>query len=82
MAWDFETEPEFEAKLAWMREFVKEEIFPLETLAPEFRSPEGRVAFAKVTEPLKQQVKDQGPVGRTPPTRTRLVVDSARSSSA
>ena len=31
MAWDFETEPEFEAKLAWMREFVKEEIFPLET---------------------------------------------------
>ena len=32
MAWDFETEPEFEAKLAWMREFVKEEIFPLETL--------------------------------------------------
>jgi len=42
MAWDFETEPEFEAKLQWMREFVKEEIFPLETLAPEFRSEEGR----------------------------------------
>ena len=60
MAWDFETEPEFEAKLAWMREFVKKEIFPLETLAPEFRSPEGREAFAKITEPLKQQVKDQG----------------------
>ena len=60
MAWDFETEPEFEAKLAWMREFVKEEIFPLETLAPEFRSPDGRAAFATVTEPLKQQVKDQG----------------------
>ena len=32
MAWDFETEPEFEAQLAWMRTFVKEEIFPLETL--------------------------------------------------
>ena len=32
MAWDFETEPEFEQKLAWMRAFVREEIFPLETL--------------------------------------------------
>jgi len=60
MAWDFETEPEFEAKLAWMREFVREEIFPLETLAPEFRSEEGRAVYAKITEPLKQQVKDQG----------------------
>ena len=28
MAWDFETEPEFEQKLAWMRAFVREEIFP------------------------------------------------------
>jgi acyl-CoA dehydrogenase len=32
MAWDFSTEPEFEEKLAWMRGFVREEIFPLETL--------------------------------------------------
>ena len=33
MAWDFSTEPEFEAKLDWMRGFVREEIMPLETLA-------------------------------------------------
>jgi len=59
MAWDFETEPEFEAKLQWMREFMKEEIFPLETLAPEFRSEEGRKMYARITEPLKQQVRDQ-----------------------
>ncbi len=32
MSWDFSTEPEFEAKLAWMRAFVREEIFPLEVL--------------------------------------------------
>ena len=32
MAWDFSTEPEFEEKLEWMRGFVREEIFPLETL--------------------------------------------------
>ena len=60
MAWDFETEPEFEAKLAWMRTFLREEIIPLETLAEEFRAPGGRELFARMTEPLKQQVKDQG----------------------
>ena len=32
MAWDFSTEPEFEARLEWMRRFVREEVFPLETL--------------------------------------------------
>ena len=32
MAWDFETEPEYEAKLAWARAFVDEEVLPLETL--------------------------------------------------
>ena len=32
MAWDFSTEPEFERKLEWMRQFVRDEIFPLETL--------------------------------------------------
>ena len=32
MAWDFSTDPEFERQLEWMRGFVREEIFPLETL--------------------------------------------------
>lgn len=32
MAWDFSTEPEFEAKLDWMRGFMAEEIIPLEGL--------------------------------------------------
>ena len=26
MAWDFETEPEFERELQWMDEFVREEV--------------------------------------------------------
>ena len=30
MAWDFSTEPEFEAKLQWMREYVREEVMPLD----------------------------------------------------
>ena len=60
MAWDFETEPEFEEKLAWMRSFVREEIMPLETLAEHWRTPEGREVFAKITAPMKEEVKNQG----------------------
>ena len=34
MAWDFETEPEFEAKLDWIRQFVAENIEPLDLIYP------------------------------------------------
>jgi hypothetical protein len=54
MAWDFSTEPEFEAKLAWMRTFVRDEIIPLETLGLDGPT------FARITAPLKQQVRDMG----------------------
>jgi acyl-CoA dehydrogenase len=32
MGWDFSTEPEFEAKLEWMRKFMHDEVYPLEVL--------------------------------------------------
>jgi acyl-CoA dehydrogenase len=54
MAWDFSTEPEFEAKLEWMRGFVRDEIFPLETLDLDHDT------FLKVVRPIQQQVRDQG----------------------
>ncbi len=54
MAWDFETEPEFEQKLAWMRAFVREEIFPLETLNLSQRQ------LTRVLEPLQEEVRRQG----------------------
>ncbi len=60
MAWDFKTDPEFQEKLDWMETFVRDEIFPLEALGDVWRTPEGRAALQKITEPLKQQVKDQG----------------------
>lgn len=60
MAWDFETEPEFEEKLAWMRGFVRDEIIPLEAISDHWRTPEGRAVFAKITAPLKEEVKRQG----------------------
>ena len=60
MAWDFSTEPEFEAKLDWMRGFVREEIMPLETLYEVWRTPEGRERFTRIVGPLKEEVKAQG----------------------
>ncbi|MFC5992866.1 acyl-CoA dehydrogenase family protein [Pseudonocardia hispaniensis] len=54
MAWDFSTEPEFEAKLTWMREFVRTEIIPLETLDLD------RETFARITAPLKKEVQERG----------------------
>ena len=53
MTWDFSTEPEFEAQLDWMREFVRDEIWPLETLDLDWRA-------RRVTAPLQEQVKERG----------------------
>jgi acyl-CoA dehydrogenase len=54
MAWDFETEPEFEEKLAWMRTFVRDEILPLETLDLDHDM------LRRAVAPLQEQVKAQG----------------------
>ena len=53
MAWDFSTEPAFEEQLAWMRQFVREEIFPLETLD---LTHEGMMEAIK---PLQEEVKSR-----------------------
>ncbi|GAC1439118.1 MAG: acyl-CoA dehydrogenase family protein [Solirubrobacteraceae bacterium] len=54
MAWDFSTEPEFERHLVWMREFVREEIWPIETL--DLMPAELDRLFA----PLQERVKERG----------------------
>ncbi len=56
MAWDFSTEPEFQQKLDWMREFVREEIWPIETVFEEL----GQEGFERAIAPLKEQVKERG----------------------
>ncbi len=33
MAWDFETEPEFQKELDWIERFVREEVEPLDHVA-------------------------------------------------
>jgi acyl-CoA dehydrogenase len=54
MAWDFSTEPEFEAKLQWMRDLVREEVLPLETLELDFAT------YRKAIAPLQERVKERG----------------------
>ncbi|HUY85474.1 MAG TPA: acyl-CoA dehydrogenase family protein [Acidimicrobiales bacterium] len=54
MAWDFETEPEFEEKLKWMNEFLEEEILPLEVIAADHDD------LLTLMAPLQQTVKERG----------------------
>jgi len=56
MAWDFSTEPEFQEKLDWMREFVRAEIWPLETIVGEL----DQAALDRIYAPLQRRVKEQG----------------------
>jgi acyl-CoA dehydrogenase len=57
MAWDFETDPEFQKKLDWLDDFMRDEVEPLSHLGIAAFSSYGREKFIK---PLQQQVKDQG----------------------
>ena len=54
MAWDFSTEHEFEEKLAWMCAFVRDEVFPLETLELTYEQ------LLEVMRPLQDRVKAEG----------------------
>jgi len=54
MAWDFATEPDFEAQLVWVRALVENEILPLEAL--DLDTP----ALKVMIKPLQEQVKERG----------------------
>ena len=54
MAWEFSTEPEFEENLVWMRSFVREEVFPLETLDLTYEQ------LKVAVQPLQERVKAEG----------------------
>jgi len=56
MAWDFSTEPEFQAQLDWMRDFVRSEIWPIETVFEEL----GQDGFMRAMAPLQEQVREHG----------------------
>src|SRR3954447_4389604 len=56
MAWDFSTDPEFQEQLDWMAQFVRDEIWPLETLVEEL----DQAALDRIYEPLQQRVRERG----------------------
>ncbi|MFC8045272.1 acyl-CoA dehydrogenase family protein [Nocardia sp. NPDC057353] len=60
MAWDFETDPDYQAKLDWADEFVRTEVEPLDLVWPheQFVPLTGKRRDA--IAPLKQKVRDQG----------------------
>ncbi len=64
MSWDFSTEPEFEAKLDWIRTFVREEVEPLDALFPGYEYVPLNEERRRIVDPLKQRVREQGPCGR------------------
>jgi acyl-CoA dehydrogenase len=59
MAWDFETEPEFQRKLDWADEFVRNEIEPLDVLWPGLAFHPLDDVRRKVVDPLKEEVRRQ-----------------------
>ncbi|HMG43378.1 MAG TPA: acyl-CoA dehydrogenase family protein [Acidimicrobiales bacterium] len=54
MAWSFATEPEDEKRLDWARDFLRERVYPLETLDLD------DAAFRAVTAELQEEVKAAG----------------------
>ncbi|MCU0259126.1 MAG: acyl-CoA dehydrogenase family protein [Solirubrobacteraceae bacterium] len=56
MAWDFSTDPGFEEQLEWMRAFVREEIWPIETVYDELTQEQ----LDRIYAPLQARVKERG----------------------
>ena len=61
MAWDFSTDPEFQEKLDWIREFVATDIEPLDlAFSSHLVYDKTHPVHDKVIRPLQEQVKQQG----------------------
>ncbi len=58
MAWDFSTEPEFQEKLDWAREFVAERVEPLDLLYPHRQFHPLDDELRPIVDPMKQEVRD------------------------
>ena len=59
MAWDFETDPEFQEKLDWMDEFVSNEVEPLDHILEDpYNKADTRAQ--DIIKPLQARVKEEG----------------------
>jgi acyl-CoA dehydrogenase len=59
VAWDFETDPDFQRELDWIDTFVLDEVEPLDHVLGDTADKTDQVA-ASLVRPLQQQVKDRG----------------------
>ncbi|HTQ15426.1 MAG TPA: acyl-CoA dehydrogenase family protein [Rhizomicrobium sp.] len=59
MAWDFETDPEFQKKLDWIDTFIDEEVEPLTQLGVGLGGVKSKT-YQKTVRPLQQKVKEEG----------------------
>jgi hypothetical protein len=60
MAWDFETDPEYQKKLDWADEFVRAEVEPLDYLFPQQQFVPMTDTKRKIIDPLKDEVRRRG----------------------
>jgi acyl-CoA dehydrogenase len=60
MGWDFETDTEYQKKLDWASDFVREEVEPLDYLYPHMQYVPMTDAQRKIIDPLKEEVRRQG----------------------
>src|ERR1700745_2608024 len=60
MSWDFTTDPDYQAKLDWAAEFVREEVEPLDLVCPKDNYNPLDDEHRRVVDPLKQRVREQG----------------------
>ena len=56
MSWDFSTEPEFVERLCWMRNYVDEQLIPLELVSAGLNQRQLDALWA----PFKDEVKRRG----------------------
>jgi acyl-CoA dehydrogenase len=57
--WDFETDPEYQAKLDWVEEFMVDDLEPLDLVALDPYDKKNAETMA-ILRPLQQQVRDHG----------------------
>ena len=60
MAWDFETDPGYQAKLDWADEFVRTEVEPLDLVFPGLMFTPPDEKLRAIVGPLKAEVRRQG----------------------
>jgi acyl-CoA dehydrogenase len=60
MAWDFETDPDYQEKLDWAAGFVRNEVEPLDYVWPHMQFVPMTPEMRRVIDPLKDEVRARG----------------------